>query len=89
MLEKVSSNFKESLLGKELLPVPTTIRVLSIQLYTFLSIIITQTVSKGVASLGQIDNCRKYAFDRKILTTIIITALVFSTLYCYCSSLWG
>lgn len=69
MLEKLPSNFKVSLLGKELLPVPTA-KDLAVVIDSTLSLSehVTHTVSKCIAR--QI-NRMKYASDRKILTTNI------------------
>lgn len=69
MLEKLPSNFKVSLLGKELLPVPTA-KDLAVVIDSTLSLSehVTHTVSKCIAR--QI-NRMKYASDTKILTTNI------------------
>ena len=87
MLKKVPSNFKASLLGKELLPVPSAKDLgVVIDSSSRLNEQVTQTVSKCIASLSQI-NRMKYALDRKT-QIIIINALVFSRLF-YCSCVWG
>ena len=81
MLEKLPSNFKLSLLGKELLPVPTA-KDLAVVIDSTLSLSehVTHTVSKCIAR--QI-NRMKYALDRKILTTNInALVLTFSLVKC-------
>lgn len=76
MLEKLPSNFKVSLLDKELLPVPTAKE---------LAVNMKHTVSKCSARHSQI-NRMKYASDRKTLTAHI-DALVLCRLF-YCSWVW-
>ena len=87
MLSNVSSNFKLSLLGKELSPVPFA-KDLEVFMDSTLSFDehVMQITSKCIASLCQINRVR-HVLDKKTLTTVI-NALVFSRLF-YCSSVWG
>jgi len=87
MLDKVPQDLKTTLLGKEISPVLSA-RDLGVVMDSTLTFDehVTQTASKCIASLCQI-NRAKHVFDRKTLITII-KALVFSRLF-YCSSVWG
>lgn len=87
MLSNVSSNFKLSLLGKELSPVPFA-KDLGVFMDSTLSFDehVMQITSKCIASLCQINRVR-HVLDKKTLMTVI-NALVFSRLF-YCSSVWG
>ena len=87
MLCNVSSNFKLSLLGKELSPVPFA-KDLGVFMVSTLSFDehVMQITSKCIASLCQINRVR-HVLDKKTLMTVI-NALVFSRLF-YCSSVWG
>lgn len=86
MLEKLPSNFKVSLRGKEPLPVPTA-KDLAVVIDSTLSLSehVTHTVSKCIARHSQISRM-KYASDRKTLTTNI-NAPVLCRLF-YCSWVW-
>ena len=87
MLSNVSSNFKLSLLGKELSPVPFA-KDLVVFMDSTLSFDehVMQITSKCIASLCQINRVR-HVLDKKTLMAVINT-LVFSRLF-YCSSVWG
>ena len=90
MLSNVSSNFKLSLLGKELSSVPFA-KDLVVFMDPTLSVDeqVMQITSKCIASLCQVRHvCRvRHVFDKKTLMTVI-DALVFTRLF-YCSSVWG
>ena len=87
MLSNVCSNFKLSLLGKELSPEPFA-KDLGVFMDSTLSFDehVMQITSKCIASLCQVNRVR-HVLDKKTLMTII-NALVFSRLF-YCSSVWG
>ena len=87
MLQRVPSDFKLVLLGKELAPVPS-VKGLGLFVDSTLSFDehITITVSSCMASLVQINRV-KHLLDVKTLENVI-NALVFSKLF-YCCTVWS
>ena len=87
MLQRVPSNFKLVLLGKELAPIPS-VKGLGLFVDSTLSFDehITITVSSCIASLVQINRV-KHLLDVKMLENVI-NELVFSKLF-YCCTAWS